>query len=89
LIETVGRSGRVRVRAQNRAISIESAPRSSKKWLSCGTSAVASTSASIVASRPANPPTGAPRPPRAGAVAGARAAGSPSAVASAVMVVCR
>ena len=35
-IDTVGRSARLRTRAQKWAISIESAPRSSKKWLSTG-----------------------------------------------------
>ena len=33
-IDTAGRSARLRTRAQNWAITIESAPRSSKKWLS-------------------------------------------------------
>ena len=36
-IDTDGRSGRFRTRAQNWAITIESAPRSSKKWLSTDT----------------------------------------------------
>ncbi len=36
-IDTDGRSARFLTRAQNRAITIESAPRSSKKWLSTGT----------------------------------------------------
>ena len=36
-IDTDGRSARFRTRAQNWAITIESAPRSSKKWLSTGT----------------------------------------------------
>ena len=36
-IDTDGRSARLRTRAQNRAITIESAPRSSKKWLSTDT----------------------------------------------------
>ena len=37
LIDTAGRSGRFLTRAQNRAITIESAPRSSKKLLSTDT----------------------------------------------------
>jgi hypothetical protein len=36
-MDTAGRSGRFLIRAQNRAITIESAPRSSKKLLSTGT----------------------------------------------------
>ena len=36
-IDTDGRSSRFLTRAQNWAITIESAPRSSKKWLSTGT----------------------------------------------------
>ena len=37
-IEKEGRSARFLTRAQNLAITSESAPRSSKKWLSAGTS---------------------------------------------------
>ena len=49
LIDTAGRSGRFRTRAQNRAITIESAPRSSKKLLSTDTRSTCMTSASTSA----------------------------------------
>ena len=48
-IDTGGRSGRFLTRAQNRAITIESAPRSSKKLLSAGTRSAPTTSASTPA----------------------------------------
>src|SRR4029453_8133678 len=49
LIDTAGRSGRFLTRAQNRAITIESAPRSSKKMLSTETRSTFTTSASTSA----------------------------------------
>jgi hypothetical protein len=49
LIDTDGRSGRFLTRAQNRAITIESAPRSSKKLLSTDTCSTLMTSASTSA----------------------------------------
>ena len=55
-IDTGGGSGRFLTRAQNRAITIESAPRSSKKLLPTGTRSASTTSASTPArtfSRPA------------------------------------
>ena len=62
LIDTGGRSPRFLTRAQKWAITIESAPRSSKKWLSTGTGSAcmisASTPARIVSVpvvRPAHP----------------------------------
>src|SRR4051812_46378279 len=48
-IDTDGRSVRLRTRAQNRAISMESAPRSSKKWSSTDTCSVPTMSASTSA----------------------------------------
>ena len=48
-IDTDGRSGRLRTRAQNRAITIESAPRSSKKLLSTDTRSDTQQSARISA----------------------------------------
>jgi hypothetical protein len=51
-IDIEGRSSRLRVRAQNLAITSESAPSSSKKWLSTGTCSTFITSASISASIP-------------------------------------
>ena len=48
-IDTEGRSARFLTRAQNLAITSESAPRSSKKWLSTGTGSVRITSARIPA----------------------------------------
>src|SRR6185312_11691684 len=55
-METVGSSGRLRSLAQNWAIDIESAPRSSKKWLSTGTMSILRTSASTAAMPAAAPP---------------------------------
>src|SRR5512135_637828 len=62
-IDTDGRSARFLTRAQKRAITIESAPRSWKKWLSTDTCSTRMTSASTSASAlsvllvgPANPP---------------------------------
>ena len=78
-METVGSSGRLRSFAQNWAIDIESAPRSSKKWLSTGTMSILRTSASTAA-MPAAAPFAAGR---AVAFAGA------SAVTSAEIVGCR
>ena len=49
LIDTAGNSGRFRTRAQNRAITIESAPKSSKKLLSTDTRSRPITSASTSA----------------------------------------
>ena len=49
LIDTDGRSSRFRARAQNRAITIESAPRSSKKCASTDTFSTSSTPASTSA----------------------------------------
>jgi len=49
LIEIAGRSGRFLTRAQNRVITIESAPRSSKKLLSTDTRSTCMTSASTAA----------------------------------------
>src|SRR6185295_7695982 len=49
LIDTAGRSGRFLTRAQNRAITIESAPRSSKKLLSTDTRSTCTTSDSTSA----------------------------------------
>src|SRR4030095_6063162 len=49
LIDTAGRSGRFLTRAQNRAITIESAPRSSKKLLSTDTRSTCITPASTSA----------------------------------------
>ena len=51
LIDTDGRSGRFLTRAQNCAITIESAPRSSKKLLSTDTRSTCTTSASTVGER--------------------------------------
>src|SRR3712207_3059777 len=48
-IETDGRSARFLTRAQNWAITIESAPRSSKKWLLTDTSLTCTTPASTSA----------------------------------------
>ncbi len=48
-IDTDGRSSRFLTRAQNLAITSESAPRSSKKWSSTGTRSARITSASISA----------------------------------------
>src|SRR5687767_13389796 len=49
LIDTAGRSGRFLTRAQNRAITIESAPKSSKKLLSTDTRSTCMASASTSA----------------------------------------
>ena len=48
-IDTDGRSSRFLTRAQNLAITSESAPRSSKKWPSAGTCSARITSARIPA----------------------------------------
>src|ERR1700733_13504533 len=48
-IDTEGRSSRLRTRAQKCAMTSESAPRSSKKWLSTGTCSVFTTAASTSA----------------------------------------
>ena len=48
-MDTEGSSGRFLTRAQNWAITIESAPRSSKKWLSTDTRSTRTTSASTSA----------------------------------------
>jgi hypothetical protein len=55
LIDTDGTSSRLRTRAQNWAITIESAPRSSKKWLSGATFSDRTTSASTSASAASTP----------------------------------
>ena len=62
LIDTAGNSGRFLTRAQNRAITIESAPKSSKKLLSTDTRSRPITSASTSAKMPsrglgASPPS--------------------------------
>src|SRR5947209_5937831 len=49
VVDTVGRSARLLTHAQNRAITIESAPRSSKKWLSTDTRSMRTMSASTSA----------------------------------------
>ena len=54
-IDTDGRSSRLRSRAQNLAMTSESAPRSVKKWLSAGTCSARITSASTSASASASP----------------------------------
>ena len=70
-IDTGGRSSRFRTRAQNWAITSESAPRSSKKWLSTGTRSAPQTPASTSAEGPLER--------RAGGAAGGGAAGSAAA----------
>ena len=57
-IDTDGRSSRLRTRAQNFAITSESAPRSSKKWPSAGTRSACITSASISARMASVPAAG-------------------------------
>ncbi|HTK62098.1 MAG TPA: hypothetical protein VL595_06965 [Pseudonocardia sp.] len=48
-IDTLGTSGRLRTLAQNLAITMESTPKSSKKWASVDTSGDSTTSARISA----------------------------------------
>ena len=57
-MDTGGKSPRFRTRAQNLAITKESAPRSSKKWLSTDTRSMRRTSASSSA-KTASTPVGA------------------------------
>src|SRR5947209_2668836 len=52
LIDSAGRSGRLRTWAQKRAMTMESAPRSSKKCASVGTRSICRTSASTSARAP-------------------------------------
>ena len=77
-IDADGRSGRFLTRAQKWAITSESAPRSSKKWLSTGTCSTCMTSASTSARLASRPSVAAEDP--FGAVSGpARSAVMPSA----------
>ena len=73
LIDTDGRSSRLRTRAQNRAITIESAPRSSKKCASTGTCSTPRTPANTSANATA---TGAGAGTAVGTATGSGVAGS-------------